>query len=262
MQNVDPKTVDNMIVDMTADLGQNRRRAIALAKSGQEDTLPHRSAQDRVNALEEVLKALEEVAYVYAWNRYIVVPDGHIHNERGCSSLYITTVRQFLPDESGNTVGDMIKKYGEMMCTVCYPEAPADPAYKEAVRKSEAERDAARAEKDAVRQAKQDATPKNDAGEPLKVGWDSPKTERSARNALASRQYDMVFYARDGKLHPDHEKWAAESVQLARSIARLEGAENITARSGELITAAAEKAVKKLAADIRKWNRENPNSQV
>lgn len=257
---VDPKTIDNMVVDLSVELAHTKKRQAAMLNaSGQSAETLNLSV--RIVRLNETLDALDALWKAYGWTRYIVVPDGHIHFD-GCSTLRHDTLRSFLPDESGNTVPEMITKYGVLMCTVCFPNAPLDPAYQAAVRKTEEEKNAARAAKAAEQNAKDALTPKGDDGKALKVGWDSPKTERSARNLLAGRQYDMALYSRDGKQHPDHDKWAVESIRLARSIARLEGAEDVDARSKELVKAAAEKAAKKLAADIRKWNRENPNNQV
>jgi len=252
---VDPKAIDNMLVELSMELGRVRRLRTAMVKTEQTGAKLDR-ATAKGYALDEALTALEGLHTAYGWTRYIVVPDGHVHFE-GCSTLRHDTLRSFLPDESGNTVTEMIAKYTTLMCTVCFPQAPVDPAYREAERKSEAQKQEARAAKDAAKAEKDALTPRGDDGEPLKVGMDTPKTERGARNALASRCWDMDWYSRDGKLHPDHDKWAVESIRLARSIARLEGAADVDGRSREIYAQAQAKAAKKVDADLRKWAREN-----
>lgn len=58
------------------------------------------------------------------WKRYFVVAGGHIHRERSCSSCYPTTVFGWLPELSGCDETEMVAKYGETACTVCFPDAP------------------------------------------------------------------------------------------------------------------------------------------
>jgi len=61
------------------------------------------------------------------WSRAFIVinHNGHIHKSMKCSTCFITTKFDFLPNYSGSDEMDIIKAAGEMACTVCYPHAPA-----------------------------------------------------------------------------------------------------------------------------------------
>jgi hypothetical protein len=58
------------------------------------------------------------------WTRAYVVPDGHIHKETCCHTLYPTTVISWLPEQSGLTEEEIVARAGVHACTVCYPSAP------------------------------------------------------------------------------------------------------------------------------------------
>jgi hypothetical protein len=227
---VDPKQIDNTLVNLSIELSQIRR-----ARAGMQNLKQFGAKFDTLTvrgiAVSETLDALDALHNAYGWTRYILVPDGHVHFN-GCSTLRHDTTRTFLPDESGNTVPDMIAKYTTAMCTVCFPEAPVDPAYQEAERKTEEQKQAARDTKAAERQAKLDATPKGDDGEPLKVGLDTPKTERGARNAMIRRLKDVFWYQLAAEHHNEtrsesHVKHDLETLTecrvIARSIGRMTG---------------------------------------
>jgi hypothetical protein len=225
---VDPKAIDNMLVDLSTELGRLRRLRTAMIKTERTGAELDRTTARSV-ALADTLDSLDTLYNNYRWTRYILVPDGHIHFD-GCTTLRHDTARTFLPDESGNTVPAMIAKYTTAMCTVCFPEAPVDPAYQEAERKTEADKQAARDERTAKRQAAYDATPKGDDGAPLSVGGDTPKTERGARNALIRRLKDVYWYLEAAKAngtersesHIQHDmETLAECHVIARSIARM-----------------------------------------
>lgn len=59
------------------------------------------------------------------WERYIIVPGGHIHNY-GCSTLYVTTQTVEAYMYSAEKVESLIEKAGDRACTVCFPDAPVD----------------------------------------------------------------------------------------------------------------------------------------
>jgi hypothetical protein len=77
------------------------------------------------------------------WHRYFLVlnPGGHIHRDRHCSTCRIDTRYGWLPELSGITEAEMVAKHGIDACTVCFPSAPAHPAY------IQAQLDAEKAEK-------------------------------------------------------------------------------------------------------------------
>lgn len=60
------------------------------------------------------------------WSRYFLVPGGHVHKSRGCSSCYITTQFAWLPGASGQDGAGLIDMFRTKVCTVCFPEAPVD----------------------------------------------------------------------------------------------------------------------------------------
>jgi hypothetical protein len=81
----------------------------ALAKS--------QAAREAINAHE---------ATYNGWNRYFLVPDGHVHRWTNCSTCYPTTRFAPLPVLSGHNDGEAVDMLGETLCTVCFPDAPVD----------------------------------------------------------------------------------------------------------------------------------------
>jgi hypothetical protein len=65
------------------------------------------------------------------WNRYFLVlnSNGHVHRERNCTTCYPDTRYAWLPELSDCVEGDMIVEFGEKACTVCFPNAPTNPAF-------------------------------------------------------------------------------------------------------------------------------------
>lgn len=67
-----------------------------------------------------------EAANYKGWLRFFLVPGGHIHRSRGCSSLRITTRIGWLPNLSGETEAEAVAEHGAMLCTKCFPSAPVE----------------------------------------------------------------------------------------------------------------------------------------
>ncbi|ASR85051.1 hypothetical protein SEA_PHELPSODU_39 [Mycobacterium phage PhelpsODU] len=82
-------------------------------------------AVDAMRAADEAIDAHEAANYK-GWQRFFLVPDGHIHASRGCSSLRITTKIGWLPDLSGETEAEAVAAHGAMLCTKCFPSAPVE----------------------------------------------------------------------------------------------------------------------------------------
>ncbi|AYQ99311.1 hypothetical protein PBI_CANTARE_91 [Brevibacterium phage Cantare] len=103
-----------------------------------------------VEKLNGVFKALG------GWERYIIVPGGHIHNY-GCTTLYATTQTVEAYMYSAEKVESLIEKAGDRACTVCFPDAPVNkPSTIEQFVKEREQREAeakARAEKKAKAQS-------------------------------------------------------------------------------------------------------------
>jgi hypothetical protein len=272
---ISPKTIDTNIAQLsaTADKLQARqariRAAIAHklrvgANNGVRMTTTALDAQladlgKQSDAVVDAICALDKIHRVIGWSRYYIVPDGHIHANQHCSTfnrgLQPTDVR-WLPEQSGRTADDMIAEYTTAMCTVCFPDAPAAPAYTEAVRKSEADKQEARDAKAAKRQAADDATPKDSSGQPLTVDGRSPKTLRGAQNLLAEFLGDVHWYRlaaenSDGRKHPSEQSWLDYAAIIAESIALLTG------QAPDVVyTQAWNKAEKSATAKYRKAVRE------
>lgn len=60
------------------------------------------------------------------WQRFFLVPGGHIHSSTRCSSLHITTRIGWLPNLSGENEADAVAEHGAMLCTKCFPSAPTE----------------------------------------------------------------------------------------------------------------------------------------
>ncbi|UQT01775.1 hypothetical protein SEA_POKERUS_37 [Mycobacterium phage Pokerus] len=67
-----------------------------------------------------------EAANYKGWQRFFLVPDGHIHASRACGSLRITTKIGWLPELSGETEAEAVAAHGAMLCTRCFPTAPVE----------------------------------------------------------------------------------------------------------------------------------------
>jgi len=65
------------------------------------------------------------------WSRFFLVLNngGHIHRERSCSTCRWDTSYAWMPELSGVTEAEMVERHGMTACTVCFPSAPAHPAY-------------------------------------------------------------------------------------------------------------------------------------
>ncbi|QJD50442.1 hypothetical protein SEA_CHRIS_40 [Mycobacterium phage Chris] len=82
-------------------------------------------AKDAMNAANTAIDAHEEANYK-GWLRFFIVPGGHIHRSRACSSLRITTRIGWLPELSGETEAEAVAEHGAMLCTKCFPSAPVE----------------------------------------------------------------------------------------------------------------------------------------
>jgi hypothetical protein len=103
---------------------------------------------DQVNWCEDFYRANPWTRYFPCLNR-----DGHIHSsERGCPTVRFDTDMSWAVALSGKSVAEAVAELGETLCSVCFPEAPAEwcRTRSEVTR---AERQAAKAAKDAARAA-------------------------------------------------------------------------------------------------------------
>lgn len=161
------------------------------------------AAMDAWQKLTDELAPLDrEEARRGGWNRYYLVPNGHLHNDTAawrCSRIPATD-HYWMTEFSGLDVDEVIAQAGERVCTTCFPDAPVAPrpAAARFMTPSEAERDAYReqsARNRAARKAAQITTP---AGAELRTadgyGGDLIKTEVAARRRALADASDIAFY--------------------------------------------------------------------
>lgn len=83
---------------------------------------------DKAVALESLAPFMAEWSKRGGWNRaYLCAANGgHIHKHTCCSTLHVTTLISFLPEQSGLSEDEIVALAGVQACTVCYPSAPVD----------------------------------------------------------------------------------------------------------------------------------------
>ena len=108
--------------------------------------------------IREEQRELDAIYLARLWNRYFLVTNGngHVHREMTCRTCFPTTQYAWLPELSGCDEAEMITEFGEKACTVCFPDAPANPAFHAPGRRDREVIEARQAEK-LVRQAVKDA---------------------------------------------------------------------------------------------------------
>jgi hypothetical protein len=182
-----------------------------------------RQAQDRIvsiAAAREALRDAIDAATVQGrewaehgrWNRYSVVPGGHIHTDLddchtfryGPDGTRTTDVRWAYP-VSGDSVEEAIETYGPALCTHCFPEAPVVKTSAKVETDvdgnpiTKAQADAARAARQAEKQAKLDAKNAKRVIDPSTGTWveydrRELKTEVAVRNQILSLLEDIHYY--------------------------------------------------------------------
>jgi len=63
------------------------------------------------------------------WSRYFLVPGGHVHRERNCSSCHWNTLFGWLPTLSGCDELAMVAEHGDNACAICFPAVQNHPAF-------------------------------------------------------------------------------------------------------------------------------------
>jgi hypothetical protein len=105
-----------------------------------------------VAALKDKISVMEAVYRKDPWPRYFpcLNSDGHVHrSERGCSTLRYDTAMGWDTSLSGQPVEACIAKLGPRLCSVCFPDAPAEHCRSLS--------DITRADREAARAARQEA---------------------------------------------------------------------------------------------------------
>lgn len=159
----------------------------------------HSKATNALGAAEGRLEAAE-TAYE-GWSRFFLVTssNGHIHKDMRCTTCYQDTEYAWLPELSDLDEAAAVEAYGEILCSVCFPSAPA--AWTKGESKTTiADREARFVKKAAADQAKAAKAIRAD-GEPLRLV--SPTNDRYSNetihtiSAAKSRLTDLMEYRYD-----------------------------------------------------------------
>lgn len=172
--------------------------------------LPEWAQRSFAKALAEYEEATTKLGGLYAeirvldqvwrdngmWHRYFLVTNtnGHVHRDQSCSTCFPTTQYAWLVDLADCDEEQMVADYGELACTVCFPNAPSFKGFGDGTssiaRLSQAEKDAKAAAKAAKAAAKEAKAIYSPDGSPLRDDYGVVKTERAASIRLT----DLVEY--------------------------------------------------------------------
>lgn len=169
-----------------------------------------REALDELKAAQQAANKADKWAAHGCWNRYSVVPGGHIHTNvsghlRECFTLREDTDVRWAHPVSGDSVEQAIAEYGEALCTHCFPDAPVsqttgkvevdadgNPTSKAAADAARAARQAEKDAKAAAKNAKRVIDPAT--GTDVESEDQRPlKTEVAVRNEI----YRLLGYRQD-----------------------------------------------------------------
>lgn len=172
------------------------------------------------------------------WLRYYLVQNnnGHVHREMHCTTCFDTTQYAWLIELADCDEDKMVEEWGERACTVCFPNAPANPNYsrpsrldreaQEARAKEKAEREAKKALKN-LRPEEQFPDGRSDRVRPgFDWGGSLVTTVAGAKQAIRDA-IELANYSGPGHRHPwaDAAEKAAEmatAVLLARGVTQAE----------------------------------------
>jgi hypothetical protein len=157
------------------------------------------------------------------WSRFYLVTNGngHVHRSTHCTTCYMNTSYAWLPELSGKSEDEAVEEFGEKMCTVCFPSAPANPAFRGPGRRDREALAAKAAEKDAKLAAKLEKAILPDGSELRLAGLVSnPKTLIAAQRTLAAEVNSLLWY---GESHPMAADWIENIGRLVEAIANKTG---------------------------------------
>lgn len=180
-------------LDFNLETAMNRRDMYARMNARSKTKAYTKDIEEITVEIDELQQEIAKFANVYkalgGWERYIIVPGGHIHNY-GCSTLFATTRVAEAYMHSAESVESLIEKAGDRACTVCFPDAPVNkPSTIELFVKEREQREAEAAQRAAKKDAAAKAAIVNAEG---KVIF---KSRRAAENCLSRELGDLVYYA-------------------------------------------------------------------
>lgn len=201
----------------------------------------------------EIAGALAEVTHLEAiyrdapWSRYFrcLNPDGHIHSSaRGCSTVRPTTPMAWEVHLSGRPAEDAIADLGPTLCSVCFPDAPAEHCRK----RSDIEREA----RDAARAAREEAKfiKRLRPDEVFRTGGRfSERIETvAACKEVLRREVEFRDYYGRGE-HPEHRSYIEGAAKAAAVLLAREAAQAGTGATQEQISKIIASAVKRNIKD-------------
>jgi hypothetical protein len=235
---------------------QSVERAERMLADGRDNDLRHgpgvicRTMKALVELAEEQRKLasqifrLERLYRADPWNRYYLVTNanGHVHKDMSCPSCFLDTSYEWLVKLAAQPVDEMINDYGEKACTICFPDAPANPKHKEPGRIDREAQAARDAEKAAKEDAKMATNLRKDEQFRDYMNW-TVKTVAGARKALRD-EVEMRHYSGID----DHHLWWPASVVAAARAREVLLARGVPAKELDKIVANAEKRQRKLFA--------------
>ena len=214
------------------------------AKEWQADLDKLAQAHANLAQAREARNAADKWADHGRWNRFSVVPGGHIHTDLHCFTFRRTTDVRWAYPVSGDSVTEAIETYGEALCTHCFPEAPVAQTTAKVGTNADGSPQT-KAEAAAIADAK--AAEKNAKLANAVLDGEGKvmyKTERGATNAIASELDSALYY---GPSHPSYASWIALVDKVTEALAIKRGVEFAVLRA-ELVAKAEKKAKKSLAS--------------
>lgn len=223
-----PRAIDTKLAAIYAPAAEIMRklehaRANLTAMHVRKDPARVADFNSRINELTEALDALDAAAAPYEaiyaetrWTRFFLVPDGHLHRSRRCSSLRWKTLTVWLPEYSGKNETEIVELAGEAACTICYPSAPVNRLSMLPVHVAARHTAAVESAEKAAKKAKTTA-------QTITVGNTTYKTTRAAENEIGLRVDYMIgsryMVAVDASHRAQLDNNAAEDEAAARAIA-------------------------------------------
>ncbi|PZG12987.1 hypothetical protein C1I95_24575 [Micromonospora craterilacus] len=115
-----PAEIDTRLIKLWLTYAHNR----AIADSDRIAASIRDTANQAARDAAEQAEPLEAAYRERLWNRWWWVPNGHLHREGECSTLYASTDRNLTAAASGMDDAQVVERYGWHVCTVCVPNAP------------------------------------------------------------------------------------------------------------------------------------------
>jgi|SRR6185437_3927441 len=170
---------------------------------------------------------LEAVYQEHRWNRYFLVTNanGHVHRGMNCPTCFPTTEYAWLPELADCDEAVMIEEFGEKACTVCFPDAPANPNFSGPGRRDREALDARAAEKAARLAAKYRKTLRPEEAFSFKTDARFSEHVTTVAACLAVLRSEVEFrdYYGHGE-HPSHAGYVEGAARAAKVLLAREAA--------------------------------------